>query len=240
MTDPLDILFENLLEHLDENLPGTCWPLYQRESRLENALLASLTPEQIELLESYQAAACAHGAGGALPLPLRLPPGPGAVTPFPAGFFAFDATVFWPRSFWWMWSWPPLWRPSPSWPQASLRQSWRLPVSWRRSFSRRSWRCPPSSARLSAWRASSPLSPPPRRQAPRPRRCPRLLPGIAPLLLRQEVAHSGLMQKGFLNPRPAFLNMVWPQTGQSSFTGTSQVMKSHFAVSSLLFTCSQQ
>ena len=57
MTDPLDILFENLLEHLDENLPGTCWPLYQRESRLENALLASLTPEQIELLESYQAAA---------------------------------------------------------------------------------------------------------------------------------------------------------------------------------------
>ena len=31
MTDPLDILFENLLEHLDENLPGTCWPLYQRE-----------------------------------------------------------------------------------------------------------------------------------------------------------------------------------------------------------------
>ena len=41
MTDPLDILFENLLEHLDENLPGTCWPLYQRESRLENALLAS-------------------------------------------------------------------------------------------------------------------------------------------------------------------------------------------------------
>ena len=52
MTDPLDILFENLLEHLDENLPGTCWP-----SRLENALLASLTPEQIELLESYQAAA---------------------------------------------------------------------------------------------------------------------------------------------------------------------------------------
>ena len=46
MTDPLDILFENLLEHLDENLPGTCWPLYQRESRLENALL-----------ESYQAAA---------------------------------------------------------------------------------------------------------------------------------------------------------------------------------------
>ena len=48
MTDPLDILFENLLEHLDENLPGTCWPLYQRESRLEDALLASLTPEQMQ------------------------------------------------------------------------------------------------------------------------------------------------------------------------------------------------
>ena len=57
MTDPLDILFENLMEHLEENLPGTCWPLYQREHRLENALLAALTPEQIELLEAYQAAA---------------------------------------------------------------------------------------------------------------------------------------------------------------------------------------
>ena len=55
MTDPLNILFENLLDHLDENLPGTCWPLYQRERRLEDALLASLTPEQIELLEAYQA-----------------------------------------------------------------------------------------------------------------------------------------------------------------------------------------
>ena len=57
MNDPLDILFENLLDHLEENLPGTCWPLYQRESRLEDALLASLTPEQIKLLEAYQAAA---------------------------------------------------------------------------------------------------------------------------------------------------------------------------------------
>lgn len=41
MNDPLDILFENLLDHLEENLPGTCWPLYQRELRLENALLAA-------------------------------------------------------------------------------------------------------------------------------------------------------------------------------------------------------
>ena len=47
------------------------------------------------------------------------------------------------------------------------------------------------------------------------------------------------MQKGFLNPRPAFLNMVWPQTGQSSFTGTSQVMKSHRLASSLLELFSQ-
>ena len=34
------------------------------------------------------------------------------------------------------------------------------------------------------------------------------------------------MQKGFLKPRPDFLNMVCPQMGQLSFTGTSQVMKS--------------
>ena len=33
-------------------------------------------------------------------------------------------------------------------------------------------------------------------------------------------------QKGLLKPRPARLNMVWPQTGQSSFTGTSKVRKS--------------
>ena len=82
MTDPLDILFENLLEHLDENLPGTCWPLYQRESRLENALLASPDPgadRTAGVLSGRRLAL--HGAGGALPLPLRLPPGPGAVTP---------------------------------------------------------------------------------------------------------------------------------------------------------------
>ena len=60
MTDPLDILFENLLDHLDENLPSDCWPLYQRESRLENALLATLNPEQIERLEAYQAAVWRH------------------------------------------------------------------------------------------------------------------------------------------------------------------------------------
>ena len=57
MNDPLDILFEHLLDHLNETLPGTCWPLYQQASRLEDALLASLTPEQTELLEAYQAAA---------------------------------------------------------------------------------------------------------------------------------------------------------------------------------------
>ncbi len=38
-------------------------------------------------------------------------------------------------------------------------------------------------------------------------------------------SHAGLMQKGRLNPRPDFLNIVWPQTGQSSFTGTSKVTK---------------
>ena len=48
------------------------------------------------------------------------------------------------------------------------------------------------------------------------------------------------MQKGFRAPLPAFLNMVCPQAGQSSFTGTSQVMKSHFSASTLLVVCSQQ
>ena len=49
-----------------------------------------------------------------------------------------------------------------------------------------------------------------------------------------------LMQKGFLAPRPAFLNMVWPHTGQLSFTGTSQVRKSHLLASSRLLHRSQQ
>ena len=48
-----------------------------------------------------------------------------------------------------------------------------------------------------------------------------------------------LMQKGFLNPRPDFLNRVWPHSGQVSFTGTSQVMKSHRLASSLLELFSQ-
>lgn len=47
------------------------------------------------------------------------------------------------------------------------------------------------------------------------------------------------MQKGFLKPRPDFLNRVWPHAGQFSFTGTSQVMKSHFFASSLLELNSQ-
>ena len=81
MNDPLDILFENLLDHLEENLPGTCWPLYQRELRLENALLAALTPEQRAAGGLSGRRLALHGAGGAFPLPLRLPPGPGAVTP---------------------------------------------------------------------------------------------------------------------------------------------------------------
>ena len=34
------------------------------------------------------------------------------------------------------------------------------------------------------------------------------------------------MQKGRLKPLPDFLNMVWPQAGQFSFTGTSKVRKS--------------
>ena len=48
-----------------------------------------------------------------------------------------------------------------------------------------------------------------------------------------------LMQKGFLNPLPDFLNMVWPHTGQSSATGTSQVMKSQRLLSSFSLLCSQ-
>lgn len=56
----------------------------------------------------------------------------------------------------------------------------------------------------------------------------------------KKLGQSGSIQKGRLNPRPDSLNIVQPQTGQSSFTGTSQVMKSHLFASILLFRCSQQ
>ena len=55
-----------------------------------------------------------------------------------------------------------------------------------------------------------------------------------------KLEQASLMQKGFLNPRPDFLNIVQPHTGQLSFTGTSQVIKSQRLDSSLLLTFSQQ
>lgn len=95
MTDPLDILFENLLEHLDENLPGTCWPALPAGEPPGECSAGLLTPEQIELLESYQAAAwrCTEQEERFLfRSGFRL--APGSCHSFPAGFFAFDATVF--------------------------------------------------------------------------------------------------------------------------------------------------
>ena len=56
----------------------------------------------------------------------------------------------------------------------------------------------------------------------------------------RKFSHAGLMQNGFLKPLPAFLNIVCPQTGQSSLVGTSHVMKSHFFSSSRLVPNSQQ
>ena len=56
----------------------------------------------------------------------------------------------------------------------------------------------------------------------------------------RKFSHVGLMQNGFLKPLPAFLNIVCPQTGQSSLVGTSHVMKSHFFSSSRLVPNSQQ
>ena len=61
--------------------------------------------------------------------------------------------------------------------------------------------------------------------------------------LRQEPQAGGAGPGGRAHQgarRAAFLNMVCPQAGQSSFTGTSQVMKSHLSASTLLVVCSQQ
>ena len=173
MTDPLDILFENLLEHLDENLPGTCWRSTSGRSRLENALLASLTPEQIELLESYQAAAwrCTEQEERFLfRSGFRLA---WSCHSFPAGFFAFDATVFFGRG---LSGGCGLGRRFGGrlllGRRLLLRQSWRLPVSWRRSFRGglggvRLLRC---GCPLGGLLLRCLLR---RGRAPRPRRCPR-------------------------------------------------------------------
>ena len=55
-----------------------------------------------------------------------------------------------------------------------------------------------------------------------------------------KLLHSSLIQYGFFAPRPDFLNIVQPHIGQLSFTGTSQDIKSHRRLSSLLFKNSQQ
>lgn len=109
MTDPLDILFENLLEHLDENLPGTCWPALpagEPPGECSAGLPDPGADRTAGVLSGRRLAL--HGAGGALPLPLRLPPGPGAVTPSRRASSPLTRPSFWPRSFCWMWSWPPL------------------------------------------------------------------------------------------------------------------------------------
>ena len=111
MTDPLDILFENLLEHLDENLPRhllAALPAGEPPGECSAGLPDPGADRTAGVLSGRRLAL--HGAGGALPLPLRLPPGPGAVTP------SRRASSLWGRLFWggcfWGGGWPAAgWRP---------------------------------------------------------------------------------------------------------------------------------
>ena len=113
MNDPLEILFQELTDTLEDSLPSAYWKHRRLRDRREDALLETL--DQRQLLEDYQESEwdCTEQRERAVFLAAFQLPGP-FVRPRP----------------------PPFWRSFS--PQASLRQSWRLPVSWRRSFSRRS------------------------------------------------------------------------------------------------------
>lgn len=54
MKDPLEILFQELTDTLEDTLPGTYWKDYRLRDRREDALLEILDRRQRRLLEDYQ------------------------------------------------------------------------------------------------------------------------------------------------------------------------------------------
>lgn len=54
MKDPLEILFQELTDTLEDTLPGTYWKDYRLRDRREDALLEALDRQQRRLLEDYQ------------------------------------------------------------------------------------------------------------------------------------------------------------------------------------------
>ena len=54
MKDPLEILFQELTDTLEDTLPGTYWKDYRLRDRREDALLETLDRQQRRLLEDYQ------------------------------------------------------------------------------------------------------------------------------------------------------------------------------------------
>ena len=54
MKDPLEILFQELTDTLEDTLPGTYWKDYRLRDRREDALLEPLDRQQRRLLEDYQ------------------------------------------------------------------------------------------------------------------------------------------------------------------------------------------
>ena len=54
MKDPLEILFQELTDTLEDTLPGTYWKDYRLRDRREDALLETLDRRQRRLLEDYQ------------------------------------------------------------------------------------------------------------------------------------------------------------------------------------------
>ena len=54
MKDPLEILFQELPDTLEDTLPGTYWKDYRLRDRREDALLETLDRQQRRLLEDYQ------------------------------------------------------------------------------------------------------------------------------------------------------------------------------------------
>ena len=156
MNDPLEILFQELTDTLEDSLPSAYWKHRRLRDRWEDALLETL--DQRQLLEDYQESEwdCTEQRERAVFLAAFQLPGP-FVRPRPPPFWrSFSPQASLRQASWLLWSF-------------SLRSSWR----WRRPFSSRSFS--PQAFSLPSLRQTAPPPLP-----PRPPFCPGRVCGDSP------------------------------------------------------------
>ena len=119
MNDPLEILFQELTDTLEDSLPSAYWKHRRLRDRREDALLETLDQRQLQLPEDYQESEwdCTEQRERAVFLAAFQLPGP-FVRPRPPPFWrSFSPQASLRQASWLLWSF-------------SLRSSWR----WRRPF----------------------------------------------------------------------------------------------------------